>query len=103
MPEARESDGGLGGFIRRSGYLRKWLILGIAIGIIAGLGAVVFVCRHEPGLRRRDKPEKREDAGGPGARGRTEFVPSGAAWRHSSASPNGMNSVTPPLSDPSSF
>ena len=42
MPEARESQGGLGGFIRRSGYLRKWLILGIAIGIIAGLGAVVF-------------------------------------------------------------
>ena len=25
-----------------SGYLRKWLILGVAIGIIAGLGAVVF-------------------------------------------------------------
>ena len=42
MPEARESRGGLGGFIRRSGYLRKWLILGISIGIIAGLGAVVF-------------------------------------------------------------
>jgi CIC family chloride channel protein len=32
----------IGGFVRRSGYLRKWLILGIAIGIIAGLGAVVF-------------------------------------------------------------
>jgi CIC family chloride channel protein len=32
----------LGGFIRRSGYLRKWLILGVSIGIIAGLGAVVF-------------------------------------------------------------
>ena len=29
-------------FIRGSGYLRKWLILGVAIGIIAGLGAVVF-------------------------------------------------------------
>ena len=42
MPDSRESGGGLGGFIRRSGYLRKWLILGIAIGIIAGLGAVVF-------------------------------------------------------------
>ena len=41
-PRLRESDGGLGGFIRRSGYLRKWLILGISIGIIAGLGAVVF-------------------------------------------------------------
>jgi chloride channel protein, CIC family len=32
----------LGAFIRNSGYLRKWLILGISIGIIAGLGAVVF-------------------------------------------------------------
>ena len=32
----------LGAFVRNSGYLRKWLILGIAIGIIAGLGAVVF-------------------------------------------------------------
>jgi len=32
----------LSAFIGRSGYLRKWLILGIAIGIIAGLGAVVF-------------------------------------------------------------
>src|ERR1700760_3256219 len=32
----------IGGFVRRSGYLRKWLILGIAIGVIAGLGAVTF-------------------------------------------------------------
>ena len=32
----------LGEFVRRSGYLRKWLILGISIGVIAGLGAVVF-------------------------------------------------------------
>jgi chloride channel protein, CIC family len=30
------------GWINRSGYLRKWLILGVAIGIIAGLGAAVF-------------------------------------------------------------
>ncbi|HXO53557.1 MAG TPA: chloride channel protein, partial [Mycobacterium sp.] len=42
MAEAGESRGGLGGFIRRSGYLRKWLILGISIGVIAGLGAVTF-------------------------------------------------------------
>jgi chloride channel protein, CIC family len=42
MPDTGESSGGLGGFIRRSGYLRKWLILGISIGVIAGLGAVVF-------------------------------------------------------------
>jgi len=32
----------IGGFVRRAGYLRKWLVLGIAIGIIAGLGAVTF-------------------------------------------------------------
>ncbi len=47
MAEPRQNgsaaDGGrLGTFIRESGYLRKWLILGVAIGIIAGLGAVVF-------------------------------------------------------------
>ena len=27
---------------RESGYLRMWLILGLSIGVIAGLGAVVF-------------------------------------------------------------
>jgi CIC family chloride channel protein len=32
----------IGGVVRGSGYLRKWLILGIAIGAIAGLGAVTF-------------------------------------------------------------
>lgn len=42
MPEVRATGRGLGGFIRRSGYLRKWLILGISIGVIAGLGALVF-------------------------------------------------------------
>jgi CIC family chloride channel protein len=42
MPQARDFGSRLGAFIRRSGYLRKWLILGISIGIIAGLGAVVF-------------------------------------------------------------
>jgi CIC family chloride channel protein len=31
-----------GASINRAGYLRKWLILGVTIGIIAGLGAVVF-------------------------------------------------------------
>jgi CIC family chloride channel protein len=41
MPQPPEA-GRVGAFIRRSGYLRKWLILGIAIGIIAGLGAVAF-------------------------------------------------------------
>src|ERR1700754_306564 len=37
-----EGGGRLGAFVRNSGYLRKWLILGIVIGVIAGLGAVVF-------------------------------------------------------------
>jgi CIC family chloride channel protein len=37
-----EPSGRLGAFVRRSGYVRKWLILGIAIGVIAGVGAVVF-------------------------------------------------------------
>jgi CIC family chloride channel protein len=32
----------LGAFVRNSGYLCKWLILVIVIGVIAGLGAVVF-------------------------------------------------------------
>jgi CIC family chloride channel protein len=42
MSDARESRSGLGAFVRNSGYLRKWLILGVAIGAIAGLGAVAF-------------------------------------------------------------
>lgn len=47
MPEAYPTIGNravaqAGAFIRNSGYLRKWLILGVSIGIIAGLGAVVF-------------------------------------------------------------
>ena len=33
---------GFGTLIRNSGHLRKWLILGVIIGVIAGLGAVVF-------------------------------------------------------------
>ncbi|OFB43468.1 chloride channel protein [Mycolicibacterium sp. (ex Dasyatis americana)] len=39
MPETARS---LSRFLRRSGYLRKWLVLGVSIGVIAGLGAVVF-------------------------------------------------------------
>ncbi len=38
-----ESAGGrFGASIRHAGYLRKWLLLGITIGVISGLGAVVF-------------------------------------------------------------
>ena len=36
------AGGRFGASIRKSGYLRKWLLLGITIGVIAGLGAVVF-------------------------------------------------------------
>ena len=42
MAQARSTGGWVGALVRNSGYLRKWLILGIAIGVIAGLGAVVF-------------------------------------------------------------
>src|SRR6476661_1613052 len=42
MPPQPRTRGGVGAFVRNSGYLRKWLILGVAIGVIAGLGAVVF-------------------------------------------------------------
>ncbi len=42
MAQARSTGGWVGAFVRNSGYLRKWLILGISIGVIAGLGAVVF-------------------------------------------------------------
>jgi H+/Cl- antiporter ClcA len=31
-----------GGWVRRSSYLKKWVVLGTVIGVIAGLGAVVF-------------------------------------------------------------
>ena len=36
------AGGRFGASIRKSGYLHKWLLLGTTIGIIAGLGAVVF-------------------------------------------------------------
>ncbi|BBX75428.1 chloride channel protein [Mycobacterium shinjukuense] len=47
MPEAQDSGteaaaGRFGAAIRNAGYLRKWIPLGITIGVIAGLGAVVF-------------------------------------------------------------
>jgi CIC family chloride channel protein len=41
-PIGSKAGGRLGEFLRESPYLRKWLILGVAIGIIAGLGAVIF-------------------------------------------------------------
>lgn len=47
MPEAEDigneaAGGRFGVSIRSAGYLRKWFLLGITIGVIAGLGAVVF-------------------------------------------------------------
>lgn len=36
------AGGRFGASIRKSGYLQKWLLLGVTIGFIAGLGAVVF-------------------------------------------------------------
>jgi CIC family chloride channel protein len=36
------SAGGRFGASMNSGYLRKWFLLGITIGVVAGLGAVVF-------------------------------------------------------------
>ncbi|HWC22773.1 MAG TPA: chloride channel protein [Flexivirga sp.] len=31
-----------GGWVRRASYLQKWVVLGAVIGVIAGLGAIVF-------------------------------------------------------------
>jgi CIC family chloride channel protein len=39
---AAAAGGRFGASIRNSDYLRKWFLLGITIGVIAGLGAVVF-------------------------------------------------------------
>ncbi|KWX21194.1 chloride channel protein [Mycolicibacterium wolinskyi] len=76
MRQTHESDGGLGGFIRQSGYLRKWLILGISIGIIAGLGAVVFYLALDYAgrfllgyLGSYDIPKPTGDGGDPGSAG----------------------------------
>lgn len=48
MPEVEgggpdAAGGWLGAFLRNSGYLFKWLVLGTAIGAIAGAGAVAFI------------------------------------------------------------
>jgi chloride channel protein, CIC family len=76
MPATRASRGALGGFVRRSGYLRKWLVLGISIGIIAGLGAVVFYLALDYAGRfllgaigGYDPPTAAGDGGAPGSTG----------------------------------
>src|ERR1700691_4044466 len=45
MLAAEDTDRGggrVGRFVRNLGYLNKWLLLGVVIGVIAGLGAVIF-------------------------------------------------------------
>ena len=76
MSQARESTGPIGAFIRNSGYLRKWLILGVAIGVIAGLGAVVFYLAMDYTgrfllgyLGGYDVPTAASDGGDPGSPG----------------------------------
>nr|WP_055404644.1 MULTISPECIES: chloride channel protein [unclassified Mycobacterium] len=42
MASAPGAGGRFGASIRKSGYLQKWLLLGVTIGFVAGLGAVIF-------------------------------------------------------------
>src|ERR1700730_10792452 len=65
-----------GASINRAGYLRKWLTLGIAIGIIAGVGAVVFYLALDYAgrfllgyLADYQIPQPKGDGGNPGSHG----------------------------------
>ena len=40
--QLRSVGAAAGGWVRRASYLKKWVVLGTAIGVIAGLGAVLF-------------------------------------------------------------
>lgn len=40
-PRLRAVGAAAGGWLRASSYLQRWLVLGAAIGVIAGTGAVV--------------------------------------------------------------
>lgn len=42
LARMRAAGAGAGRWVRQASYLQKWLVLGTFIGIIAGLGAVVF-------------------------------------------------------------
>src|SRR6202051_2135383 len=62
--------------INRAGYLRKWLTRGIAIGIIAGVGAVVFYLALDYAgrfllgyLADYQIPQPKGDGGNPGSHG----------------------------------
>jgi chloride channel protein, CIC family len=64
--------------INRAGYLRKWLTLGIAVGVIAGVGAVVFYLALDYAgrfllgyLADYQIPQPKGDGGNPGSRGYT--------------------------------
>jgi CIC family chloride channel protein len=70
------TGGRVGAFVRESGYLRKWLILGVSIGVIAGLGAVVFFLSLKYAgefllgtLGGYQQPQAISDGGGPGSPG----------------------------------
>ncbi|MGN6415019.1 chloride channel protein [Flexivirga sp.] len=40
--QLRSAGAAAGGWVRRSSYLQKWVVLGAVIGVIAGAGAIVF-------------------------------------------------------------
>ncbi|WP_446666060.1 chloride channel protein [Flexivirga sp. B27] len=40
--QLRSAGASAGGWVRRSSYLQKWVVLGTVIGVIAGLGAIAF-------------------------------------------------------------
>ncbi|ODR02721.1 chloride channel protein [Mycobacterium intermedium] len=42
VDEPEPAGGRIGASVRNAGYLRKWVLLGVTIGVLAGLGAVVF-------------------------------------------------------------
>lgn len=71
-----ETAAGPGAVLRNAGYLRKWLILGVAIGVIAGLGAVTFYLALKyttdfllGHLAAYDVPTAYGDGGNPGSSG----------------------------------
>jgi CIC family chloride channel protein len=73
---ASKASGWAGASIPRAGYLRKWLTIGIAIGIIAGLGAVVFYLALDYAgrfllgyLADYQIPQAKGDGGNPGSPG----------------------------------
>lgn len=40
--QLRSAGAAAGGWVRRSSYLQRWVVLGAVIGVIAGLGAIAF-------------------------------------------------------------